>query len=251
MSEPSRTAIATLAQRALHQTVDAEQAYEDAVAVRLFAGVALARAAERFAVAGETSKTLREHVVRRTVFAEERLHRAVLERGVAQYVVLGAGYDTFAYRQPEWASGLHIVEVDQPATQREKREALALGGVTIPPNLGFAAVDFERTSLRDALAAAGLDLGAPVFFSWLGVTMYLTRAAVEQTLATVAGFASGTEIAFTFTRLGRSPVMAEAAAAAGEPWLTGFDDDELRALLESCGFGDIEITGPCARALRR
>jgi methyltransferase (TIGR00027 family) len=249
VSEASRTAIATLAQRALHQTVDPEREYEDDVALRLFAGVALARATERFAARGESASVLRGHVVRRTIFAEERLRRAVTERGVTQYAVLGAGYDTFAYRQPDWARGLRIVEIDQPATQREKRQALELGGVAIPPNVAFAPVDFETTSLRDGLAAAGIDLAAPVFFSWLGVTMYLTRAAVEQTLATIAGFASGTEIAFTYTRLGRSRAMADAATAAGEPWLTGFEDDELAALLRDTGFAGIEITGPCARAV--
>lgn len=248
-AKASKTAIGALALRALHQTIDPVPAYEDDVAVRLYAGVALGPAAKRFDEDPASSEALRTHIARRTVFAEERLRRAVLERGVAQYAVLGAGYDTFAYRQPEWARSLRIVEIDQPATQRAKREALTLGGIAVPSNVRFAAIDFERTPLRDALAQAGIDLAKPVFFSWLGVTMYLTREAVEQTLAAVAGFASGTEIALTFTRLGRSAALGERAAAAGEPWLTGFEDEELIALLRARGFATIEIDGACAAAV--
>jgi methyltransferase (TIGR00027 family) len=248
-TKASRTAIGALALRALHQTLDPEPAYEDGVAVRLYAGVALGPASTRFDEDRAGSEALRKHIARRTVFAEERLRRAVLERGVAQYVVLGAGYDTFAYRQPEWARGLRVVEVDQPATQRAKRNALALGGIAIPSNVGFTEIDFERTPLRDGLAQSGLDLVQPVFFSWLGVTMYLVRETVEQTLETVAGFGSGTEIAFTFTRTGRSGALGDRVAAAGEPWLTAFEDDELEALLRSAGFGTIEIDGACAAAV--
>ncbi|HTD38165.1 MAG TPA: class I SAM-dependent methyltransferase [Candidatus Limnocylindrales bacterium] len=248
-TKASKTAIGALALRALHQTVDPEPVYEDDVAVRLYAGVALGPAANRFDEDPAGSEALRKHIAQRTVFAEERLRRAVLERGVGQYLVLGAGYDTFAYRQPEWARGLRIVEIDQPATQHAKREALRLGGITVPGNVRFAAVDFERTPLREGLAQAGIDLEKPVFFSWLGVTMYLTREAVEQTLATVARLAGGTEIAFTFTRLGRSAALGDRAAAAGEPWLTGFEDDELSSLLHAVGFGTIEIDGPCAAAV--
>jgi len=248
-TKASKTAIAALALRALHQTIDSEPAYEDDVAVRLFAGIALGPATKRFDEDPASSEALRKHIARRTVFAEERLRRAVLERGVAQYAVLGAGYDTFAYRQPEWARGLRVVEIDQPATQRAKREALALGGIAVPINVRFASIDFERTPLREGLTQAGIDLERPVFFSWLGVTMYLTREAVEQTLAAIAAFASGTEVAFTFTRLGRSAALGERAAAAGEPWLTGFEDDELIALLRAVGFARVEIDGPCAAAV--
>jgi methyltransferase (TIGR00027 family) len=248
MTEASKTAVATLVQRALHQTVDTPRAYDDDVAVKLFAGVALVRARERFHESDERSRFLRKHVVERTVFAEERLRRAVAEHGVTQYAILGAGYDTFAYRQPPWARGLRIVEVDQPATQRVKRDALALSGIPEPPNLTFAAADFERQPLRDVLAAAGLGLAAPVFFSWLGVTMYLTRAAVEETLSSIARFPPGSAVAFTFARPERSHAMANAAAAAGEPWLTGFTEPDLATTLSALGFSEIELTAPHAYA---
>jgi methyltransferase (TIGR00027 family) len=247
--EASRTAVATLIARALHQTVDPWCRYADPVAVPLVAGYALARAVE---ARGEREGTglLRQHVAARTVFAETALRVAVEARGVAQYVVLGAGYDTFAYRQPAWAAGLRIVEVDRAASQAAKRQALALGGIAIPANVTFAEIDFEHTSLRDGLAASGVDLGLPVFFSWLGVTIYLTRPAVEATLREIAGLAPGSAIAFTYAhRASMNGAWAIAAAAAGEPWLTAYDDDELRDVLEGIGYREIEVGDSCALAV--
>jgi methyltransferase (TIGR00027 family) len=247
--EASRTAVATLIARALHQTVDPWCRYADPVAVPLFAGYALARAVE---ARGEREGTglLRQHVAARTVFAETALRNAVEARGVAQYVVLGAGYDTFAYRQPAWAAGLRIVEVDRAASQAAKRQALALGGIAIPANVTFAEIDFERTSLRDGLAASGIDFSLPAFFSWLGVTIYLTRTAVEATLREIAALVPGSAIAFTYApRASMNGAWAAAAAAAGEPWLTAYDDDELGDVLGRIGFGDVEVGDSCALAV--
>src|SRR5678815_402183 len=109
------------------------------------------------------ARALRAHVVTRSRFAEDRL-RASLDRRVRQYIVLGAGYDTFAYRQPAWAAALRIFEADQPGTQEDKRQRLAVARVDTPENLTFVPVDFERESLSAALAARGFDAGSPAFF---------------------------------------------------------------------------------------
>jgi O-methyltransferase involved in polyketide biosynthesis len=138
---------------------------------------------------------------------------------------------------------------DEPASQAAKRRALRLGGVAIPVNVASAEIDFERTALRDAPAASGLDLAAPIFFSWLGVTVSLTRAAVEATLLELAHLTPGSEVAFTFAQhafLDGEPAIA--AAAAGEPWLTAFEKDELCALLERCAFSAIDVGDSWASA---
>lgn len=177
-------------------------------------------------------------------FAEERLARAV-ERGVRQYVVLGAGYDTFAYRQPPWARALTILEVDRAATQTDKRQRLADAAIAPPGNVRFAPADFEIHSLAEILQAAGFDSQRPAFFSWLGVTMYLPLAAIEAVLSFVARCARGSEIAFTFAPPeSRSSPLAERAAANGEPWLTFFSRPEIEALLRAHGYSSIDFHGP-------
>jgi methyltransferase (TIGR00027 family) len=196
---------------------------------------------------------LRSHVIVRSRFAEDRLAEAV-RRGVRQYVILGAGGDTFAYRQPQWAHELRIVEVDHPATQDAKRAKLAASGVPVPDNLTFAPVDFEAVPLRDALQANGVDLAQPVFFSWLGVTMYLTEPAVDAVLRLVAGGARASEIVFTFAQPpglfdvgGRR--LAKMCAAIGEPWLSYFTPKGLRKKLSNMGFSTVYfLTADDARA---
>jgi methyltransferase (TIGR00027 family) len=192
-----------------------------------------------------TARGLRAHVVLRSRFAEDRLSDAVA-RGVAQYVILGAGGDTFAYRQPGWARSIRVFEVDHVATQEDKRQRLAAAGIDVPANVRYVPLDFETTSLRDGLVAGGVDLAAPTFFSWLGVTMYLTEAAIDAVLTTVAAFGPGSEIVFTYARRERAardpadgPSLADIAAAMDEPWLSYFDVDELDRKLSSFGFSDV------------
>jgi methyltransferase (TIGR00027 family) len=127
---------------------------------------------------------VRAHVLLRSRFTEDQLALAV-RAGIGQYVILGAGLDIFAYRQPGWAAGLRIFEVDQPASQQVKRERLAAAGIAEPGNLTFAAIDFETESLLDGLPRDGVALDAPTFVSWLGVSMYLTREAVDAVFAAV------------------------------------------------------------------
>jgi methyltransferase (TIGR00027 family) len=112
----------------------------------------------------------------RSRYAEDELSKAI-ERGVAQYVILGAGLDSFAYRRRDLAEVIHVFEVDYPATQAWKQARLRTLGITLPSNLTFIPIDFEKQALADALRAGGYRAEKPAFFSWLGVTEYLTEEA--------------------------------------------------------------------------
>jgi methyltransferase (TIGR00027 family) len=184
------------------------------------------------------TRGLRSHVVLRSRFAEDTLMDAVAD-GAEQYVLLGAGLDTFAYRQPSWARGLTVVEVDHPASQAAKRAALAAAGIEIPPNVRFADVDFERETLAHGLARCGVHTTKRTFFSWLGVTMYLTREAIEATLRTVLSFPKRSGIVFTYAHAeSAASKLAEGSASAGEPWVSYFTPEEVEAMLRSLGFSD-------------
>jgi methyltransferase (TIGR00027 family) len=191
------------------------------------------------------ARGLRSHVVLRARFTEDALATAVA-RGVEQYVVLGAGLDTFAYRQPAWARGLEIIEVDHPASQSAKRGALARAGIAIPANVRYADIDFEHETLASGLARGGLSRARLTFFSWLGVTMYLTRDAIDAVLATVVSFPRGSEIVLTFAQPrkeddGDGGRLAAGAAAIGEPWLSYFEPDEMAAVLSRHGFTTVQF----------
>jgi methyltransferase (TIGR00027 family) len=255
--EPSKTALGVALLRAVHQLLDeSPKILDDYVAVRLFDPARLdgIRAApQRFRT--RESRYFRAHILMRSRYAEDRLARAV-GRGVRQYVSLGAGYDTFAYRQPEWARGLRIFEVDQPATQREKRARLEAAGIQPPANVEFVPIDFERTSLAEGLLASGFDPAQPAFFSWLGVMMYLEQAAIDAVFRFVAACPRGSELVFTFAPPERTDpegkrhtaTMAERAARRGEPWKTRAAWPDLARQLQGHGFS--EITCPTSAELR-
>lgn len=249
--QPSRTALGVAFLRAAHQLLDSEpRILDDSVIVSLIGHAGVQRIADLPQSAQTAAaRGLRAHVVLRSRFAEDRLQLAV-RRGVAQYVLLGAGYDTFAYRQPDWARPLRIFEIDQPATQTDKKARLAGAGVAIPANVHFADVDFERESLRQGLVRHGISLDEPTFFSWLGVTMYLTEQAIDAVLETVAEFPVGSEIVLTFSpRPGQDdpaagPTLAERAAEAGEPWISYFEPEEIEQKLRRFGFSTVEFLTP-------
>jgi methyltransferase (TIGR00027 family) len=191
-----------------------------------------------------------------------RLSEDVVERDVAagtrQYVILGAGLDSFAYRRPDLLTRLLVFEVDHPASQAWKRQRLAELGVELPANLIFAPVDFETETLRAGLLGAGFDFGASAVFSWIGVTMYLTLAAIDATLDTVAACGRESRIVLTFNlppsalqgqALAMQRRMSRLASGMGEPWISFFTPAEAEALLRRCGFGEIEHFGP-AEAVR-
>jgi methyltransferase (TIGR00027 family) len=252
--EASRTALATAYLRAAHQLLDAPpRILEDPVVVRLLgkdASRTIYKAVNRYR--SPEAGALRSHVVLRSRFAEDRLAAAV-PRGVTQYVILGAGFDTFALRQPKWAQSLKIVEVDHPGTQTVKRSFLAKAGLDMPSNTSFAHVDFERESLLDGLRRHHISLKEPTFFSWLGVTMYLNEEAIDAALHSMAAFPSGSEVVLTFLRPPdtRSRKAAEASfrladrvASAGEPFVSHFKPKDISAKLVSAGFSKVEFLLP-------
>ncbi|HEU4997887.1 MAG TPA: SAM-dependent methyltransferase [Lapillicoccus sp.] len=182
--------------------------------------------------------------------AEDALAAAV-DRGTRQVVVLGAGLDTFAYRNPFHDKGVHVVEVDHPATQEWKRATLDENGIEVPGTVAYLPVDVETDDLTHRLGTA-VDLTEPVFFVWLGVVPYLTRPAVDQTLSVVARV-PGATVAFDYPNpvdqlsdraQAAHDTRAERVKAMGEPWLTYFDTDELDAHLAELGLSVVEDVGP-------
>lgn len=192
----------------------------------------------------KNARELRSHVLLRSRYAEDRLREAAA-RGIRQFVQIGAGYDSFAYRQPGWARTLRIFEVDHAGTQLDKQRRLLRAGIELPDNLEFVGIDFETTSLREGLKASRLDFSQPTFFSCLGVLMYLSHDAVYAVFDLVADFPAGSEIAFTFStqELART-ALARQVSRLGEPWLSHFEPRELAGELQSRGYAEVEFLNP-------
>lgn len=244
---PSRTALATAYMRAAHQVLDAApRILEDPLAVAVLGPAARQRIVDS-AASYQTPerRALRSHVVLRSRFAEDRLAAAV-RRGVTQYVLLGAGFDTFALRQPAWARALRVLEVDHPATQGSKRAQLMAVGLTMPANAAFGSIDFEHESLRDGLQRYQVSLAQPTFLSWLGVTMYLAEDAIDAVLRSVAALPAGSEIVLTYAPPpGDLPSpFDQRAAGLGEPWVSYFEPDAIAAKLRRAGFSHVDLLAP-------
>ncbi|ATY14271.1 SAM-dependent methyltransferase [Amycolatopsis sp. AA4] len=235
-AHPSHTALLSAAARAAHLLVDERPAIFTDPLAKSFLGE---RAEEllgyhRSYGSHPVLSGARTTAAIRSRYTEDRL----AAMGVDQYVILGAGLDSYAYRE---AGRVRVFEVDQPATQRWKRKLLADRGIATPKTVEFVAIDFEDDpALTGHLVRAGFDLNRPALVSWLGVTMYLTEEAISQTLHAVSGFARGTELVVehllpaelrdeagqTYAEL----VMA-AAAENGEPWQTFLSAEQMAALL--------------------
>jgi methyltransferase (TIGR00027 family) len=255
----SRTALGVAVLRAAHQVLDATPLIlDDPIALPLLdadtrAWVSGAPAELQSAPA----RGLRGHVLTRSRIAEDRL-LASLSRGITQYVILGAGYDTFAYRQPAATAHLRIFEVDQAATQDDKRRRLAAAQIAEPPNATFVSVDFTREDLAERLCADGFDAAAPTCFSWLGVSMYLDAASNDAVFRYVAARPAGSELVFTFAPAaagGPDPPdaadrgrLADRAAQVGEPWKTFYDPSSLATHLTSLGFSSVWMPTPAELA---
>jgi methyltransferase (TIGR00027 family) len=251
--QPSRTAYRVAIRRAAHQVVDRPLVFADPLALRIIRKEDADRIESDHAWADghRIDRALRAFLVVRSRFAEDELAAAV-GRGVRQFVLLGAGLDTFAYRNP--FPDLRVFEVDHPATQGWKRERLAEGAIAVPANLTFVPVDFESQTVADELAAAGFDQSAPAFFSWLGVTTYLTLESIRSTLQFVAGaakpaggivfdYASDPAVLPLTARLAFQAI-SQRVKAAGEPWQTFFDPAALAGDLDADGFREIRDLGP-------
>jgi methyltransferase (TIGR00027 family) len=183
----------------------------------------------------------------RARYAEDMV-AAAANRGIDQYVILGAGLDSFAYRRDDLVGRLTVFEVDHPATQAAKRARLAELRVELPAALTFVPVDFERQSLRDQLASSGFDFGKPSVVSWIGVTMYLTQEAIDATLEALAGCAGGTRVVLTYNQplSALSGFSAEVAATfsglageLGEHFVSVFLPQEIERVVAAHGFVDV------------
>jgi methyltransferase (TIGR00027 family) len=254
--QPSRTALAAATYRAVHQLLENGSIFTDPLALRILDENA--EAIMRDAEGEPWRRPMRLFIAARTRFAEDALASAVEKRGTRQLVVLGAGLDTFAYRNP-FADRLRVFEVDHPATQAWKRERLAAADIPIPSSLTFTPVDFERQTLSEALAHAYFDLSLPTFFTWLGVIPYLTEDAIVSTLRFIASLPSRTHVVFDYADPPEtlSPEVrayhdrrAACVAEIGEKWLTYFEADKLHPRLLALGFTQVEDLGPPQLAAR-
>ena len=248
----SSTAFRAAILRAVHQLIDEEpKILNDPVVLRLLDTSTLDHIRlnpDKF----RTSRmnVLRSHIVLRSRYAEDCLAESV-RNGVQQYLMLGAGLDTFPYRQPDWAGALRIFEIDHLASQRSKRERLAKAGIEAPSNVELVTIDFETTSLRECLRKSSFDFGKPTFLSWLGVTMYLSTDAIDEVFRFVSSLPRSSEIVFTFASPASTPKESEGetliaaftafAAAHDEPWRTRFEPKELAHKLHDFGFSTVSF----------
>ncbi len=239
----SKTALRVAIRRAAHQLMDQPPVLNDPIAVRLV-GAGFARDMER--AQHKVARDFRAYMAARSRFVEDQLAIAVL-RGVTQYVVLGAGLDTFAWRNP--FPGLRVFEVDFPATQEWKRGLLEEAGLAHPAGLTFVPLDFEHRELAAGLAEAGFDLGRAAFFGWLGVVPYLTREAFRATLGDLARMPAGSAVSFDYGLSAEAlgplrrltlQALSQRVASAGEPFQLLFTPEELERELRQAGFERME-----------
>ena len=267
-SGPSRTAIATSLMRAVHSRRDPSPLLDDPWGDRLvpkserdrFCQVILARMnSEAQAIALQSPGAILDDfflanaaypgVVIRSRYTEDALREAA-NRGIRQYVLLGAGFDSFALRRPIFAETIEIFEIDHLATQAFKIQRIRDCGIWLPSSVHFVSVDLATEDLSAALARSSFRKDEPAFFSWLGVTVYLTRAANLATLRAVASVgAPGSELVFTYVDQNEfapggprslGDENAKAVATMGEPYRSGFDPKKIANALKHVGFELIE-----------
>jgi len=243
---PDNTAVRTALWRALHVEADAlPHVFEDEVGLRLAAPEEGWR--DRPDMRPFT-RPFRASILARARFVEDFVAEQAA-RGVGQYVILGAGLDTFAQRRPELASRLLVFEIDQPGPQEWKRQRLVDLGLGIPPFLRLVPVDFEAgDAWWQRLAASGFDSGRPAVVASTGVSMYLTQDAIAATLRHVAALAPGSTLVMSFmlpiemvdpeVRAGVERA-AEGARASGTPFLSFFTPAEMLALARDAGFKEV------------
>ncbi len=234
----SRTAYQVALRRAAHQLYDRPLVFNDPLALSILGDASRdLRAPDR-----ASSKSLRAYLVARSAFAEEALRQAV-HRGATQYLLLGAGLDTFAYRNPY--PGLTVFEVDHPATQRWKQSLLRQGGVAVPENCVHVPLDLESESLTERLQACGFNPGAHTQVSWLGVVPYLTSESFDKTLSYLAGLAARSGLVLDYT-LPRELLnereqrefdsLAARVKQAGEPFQLFWTPEDMNNRLGLAGF---------------
>ncbi len=226
---PSRTAVLTAVARGLYRDEPGPVIFDDDLALGL---------------AGEEGRTLTERLRTglprmqvlafcrwmciRSRFTEDLVERAV-SRGVDQFVILGTGLDSCAYRRSDLMDRLRVFEVDHPASQSWKQDRLRDLCIEVPNNLVFAPVDFERQTLRECLARAGFNFARTAVFSWIGVTMYLTLDAIDATLRTISECVPGSQVALSYNQ----PPCARRHGSPGDHYLRSDSDRNGRTFRES------------------
>lgn len=189
------------------------------------------------------------NIILRSRYAEDALQQAA-SRGIRQYVLIGAGFDSYALRAPA-SSGMAVIEIDHPATQSLKRQWLAQAGITLPESAHLVPADLSFEDLHSVLRKSLLWASEPAFFSWLGVTMYLTREANLNTLRAISSVAApGSELVFEYVdqrffesdtaSTGSELTLRQTVAALGEPWVCGFDPATLKGELALVGHSLLE-----------
>ena len=245
--EPDNTAVRVALWRALHAQVDAPpHIIEDEIGLKLVAPPDGWK--DRPDMDTEFTKRLRASIVARARFADDLVEEQVAH-GISQYVILGAGLDTFAQRKPEIASHLQIYEIDQPDTQAWKQQRLVELGYGIPEWLHFVSVDFEAgASWWEQLTKSGFDISQPAVVACTGVSLYLTREAIMTTLRQIATLAPGSILAMTFylpinlmdaQDRPLQEIAEKGARAAGTPFISFFSPEEILALGREAGFKEV------------
>lgn len=248
--KPSATAQRVAIRRAAHQLLDKPLVFEDPLAMAIIGPQAAAQiSAGTAGQDGFSGRFMRAFLAARSRFAEDELARSY-ELGARQYVILGAGLDTFAYRNP--FPDLAVFEIDHPATQAWKRWRIEEAGITIPANVTYAPVDFQTETFEAALARAGFRAGEPAFFSWLGVTMYLNEWAVMETFRAIISMSpkNGIVLDYSVPRSSLSflnkmafDALMRRVTAVGEPFIGFFEPNALAAALKNLGYHEIENLG--------
>lgn len=250
MIEPDRTAVRTALWRALHLEVDPPpHVLQDDIGLKLLEPAGGWR--KRHDMLPARTARSRATIVARARFIEDLVARAAA-RGVTQYVLLGAGLDTFAFRRPAGAETVTVFEVDQPAPQSWKREKLIELGYGIPAWLRLVPVDFEAGAAGDdwiaRLAEAGFDRTKPAVVASAGVTVFLTKEAVLAKLRQIASLAAGSTLALTFLLPDEKldpedravrPRTQTFALKKGTPWRSFFTPEEMTALARAAGLRDV------------
>jgi methyltransferase (TIGR00027 family) len=240
---PDSTAVRTALWRALHTEIDAPpHILEDRVGLQLAAPDPEWR--QRPDMNEYATPGVRASIVARARYIEDLVVEQA-GRGLGQYVLLGAGLDTFAQRRPEIASRITVFEVEQPGPQAWKRKRLVELGFGVPEWLRLVPVDFETTSWWDGLLANGFDVAKPAVVASLGVSMYLTREATAAVLRQGAALAPGSTLVMTFMQPVDLVAPEEqdihratnaAARAAGTPFISYYSPDEILAMARDAGF---------------
>ena len=245
---PDGTAVWVALWRAMHVLVDPPpHVLEDEIGLALAPEDGWRRRPD---IDPHVARRFRASVVARARFVED-LVMAQVGRGVSQYVILGAGLDTFAQRRPKSAGGLRVFEVDQRGAQAWKRQRLMELGFGIPTWLHLVPVDFEAGGFWwEWLESAGFDAGQPAVVASTGVSMYLTKGAIAATLRQVAALAPGSTLVMTFVlplelaepeeRAGLE-VVEKAARASGTPFISLFTPPQMLALAREAGFRDVQL----------